>query len=77
MAFFLEYVTDRGAGRFTVGASTVTDAVAKAKDAIDGIDCTSAALRHTPHQSSTFGDGSLLAAYTRSGGWTRREATEE
>jgi hypothetical protein len=74
MVYFLEYVTDEGAGKFIVGGIDTGEAVAKAKGALRGLDCNSAALRHTPDPEAAFGDGSVVAVYTRDQGWWIQEA---
>lgn len=73
MPYFLEYSTDQGVGRFAVEGTNLSDAVAKARTAIQGLDCTSAALRHTPHPHPAFGEGLALAVYTRAEGWKTQE----
>lgn len=69
MPYFLEYATDQGVGRFAVEVTNLSDAVAKARAVLQGLDCTSAALRHTPQTHPAFGEGLALAVYTRADGW--------
>lgn len=57
MAFFLEYVTDNGAGCFAVEATGISDALAMAKGAICGLGCTRATLRQTTESHPSFGGG--------------------
>lgn len=69
MPYFLEYVTDLGAGRVAVESTNLSDAVAKAQAALRGLECTSAVLRHTTCPFPVFGEGPALAAFTRAEGW--------
>jgi hypothetical protein len=77
MAFFLEYTTDHGAGRCVVQGTNLSDAMAKAKSALQGVDCIRATLRHTTAPHSPFGEGSILAAYTVGEGWNISTAGPE
>ena len=69
MPYFLEYRTDLGAGRVAVESTNLGDAVAKARAALRGLECTSAVLRHTTYPFPVFGEGPALAAFTRDEGW--------
>ena len=69
MRYFLEYATDQGAGRFAVEGTNISDVLTKARAALQGLDCTRAALRQTPHPHPIFGEGQALAIYTRTEGW--------
>ena len=77
MAFFLEYATDHGAGRCVVEGTNLSDAMEKARRALQGLDCISAVLRHTPDPHSPFGEGSILAAYTMAEGWNIQKSAPE
>jgi hypothetical protein len=52
-------------------------AMAKARRALQGLDCIRAALRHSPDTHSPFGEGSILAAYTVAEDWNIQEAAPE
>ena len=69
MRYFLECATDQGVGRFAVEGTNLCDALTKARAALQGLDCTRAALRHTSRPRPTFGEGQALAIYTRTEGW--------
>jgi hypothetical protein len=69
MAFFLTYVTERGAGYFTVQATDISDAITKVKGAIHDLRCSSATLRRTTESEPSFGTGYIVAAYTPAIGW--------
>lgn len=71
MAYFLEYTTGIGVGRFVVEGSDFSNALAKAKEELRGLDCIKAALRYcpVPVPESAFGSGSILAVYTQANGW--------
>ncbi|GGI03020.1 hypothetical protein GCM10007170_46060 [Arthrobacter liuii] len=74
MAFFLEYATDHSGGWFTVDGASSSDAAAKAMAALRGLECTHAVLRQTICPRPRFGVGPVLAAFTRSTGWTMHGA---
>lgn len=74
MPYFLEYVTSVGAGRFTLEGVDDINALVKAKEALQGLGCTRAALLYAPAPISVFGAGRILAAYTRADGWTARSS---
>ena len=69
MPYFLEYLTDLSAGCFMVEGLDFNHALAKAKDALRGLECISATLLFTPHSKPTFGTGSVIAAFTKDEGW--------
>lgn len=73
MSLFLEYATSRSVGWSRMEGVTITDAVAEATGALRGLACISATLRHAPAEHHTFGQGTLIAAYTPLEGWTRHE----
>ncbi|WP_460455300.1 hypothetical protein [Arthrobacter bambusae] len=50
------------------------DALARSKDVLRGLQCTSAVLRHADGSSPAFGEGSVLASYAPAGGWRIHEA---
>lgn len=70
MPFFLEYVTGRGAGRFTVEGMSLSEAVAKSGTPLEGLSCLRASLRYTLGTVARFGEGALLAIYSPAEGWT-------
>ncbi|MDP9987304.1 hypothetical protein J2S98_002471 [Arthrobacter oryzae] len=51
MPYFLEYLTDVSAGCFTVDGLDFVHALAKAKNALRGLECISAALLFSPGDS--------------------------
>lgn len=55
MPYFLEYITGVSAGCFTVEGLDFSNALAKAKDALRGLDCLSAALLFSPDPEPIFG----------------------
>lgn len=69
MTYFLEYVTGAGTGRFTVEGVDFSSVLAKAKEALHGLDCTRAVLLHSADPVPVYGQGCVLAAYTQSHGW--------
>ncbi|UKA76180.1 hypothetical protein [Arthrobacter sp. FW306-07-I] len=69
MPYLLEYLTEVSAGCFTVDGLDFNHALAKAKDALRGLECISAALLFSPDPKPTFGKGSVIAAFTKDGGW--------
>lgn len=77
MAYFLEYTTDQAAGRSRIQCVSVAEALTRANDALRGLRCTSAVLRHAPESSPAFGEGFVLAAYTPVEGWRTCEAALE
>lgn len=77
MPYFLEYVTDVGAGRLAVEGTDFTNVLAKAKEALRGLDCSSAALLFSSGPNPVFGKGSILAAYTQADGWSTQQTWPE
>ena len=77
MPYFLEYVTDQTTGRFLIERTSFADALTTAADALRGLRCTSAVVRHAPVASTAFGEGSVLAAYTPVDGWSVHETGPE
>lgn len=73
MAYFLEYVSDQTSGRSRIDCGSFGDALTRAKDALRGLRCTSAVLRHAHASSVAFGEGSVLAVYTPIDGWRVHE----
>lgn len=74
MPFRLEYATEYSVGWFAVEGANFSDAVAKAVHALRGLGCNSAVLRETSSAHHTrFGEGPVLAAFTRSTGWTMQK----
>jgi hypothetical protein len=69
MPYFLEYMSDLGAGWFVVEGLDFTSALAKAKDALRGLDCLTAVLLFSPDRKPTFGKGSVHTTFTREQGW--------
>ena len=67
--FFLEYATKGSLGWFIVKAANISEAVDKATGAMQGLKCTSAALRQAPDRRAGFGQGTVLALYTPAKGW--------
>ena len=74
MPYFVECVTDQTAGRSLIQCASFSDALTRAKDALRGLQCTSAVLRHAHGSSPAFGEGPVLAAYTPAEGWRIHEA---
>ncbi|MFM9275105.1 hypothetical protein [Pseudarthrobacter sp. NKDBFgelt] len=75
MPYFLEYFTGVGAGCFAVEGSDFSAVLAKAAEALRGLECTRAEVLYSPGPIPVFGGGRVLAAYTRSDGWVILEAT--
>ena len=73
MPYFLEYVTDAGAGLFTVEGVTPSHILETAKEALRGIQCTRAALLYSPGPVAVFGQGAVRATYTPAAGWMEFE----
>lgn len=69
MAYFLEYETGVSAGHFTVEGVDFNSVLAKAKEALHGLDCTRAALLYSAQPFPVYGQGCVLATYTRPAGW--------
>ncbi|HET7138665.1 MAG TPA: hypothetical protein VFI36_00770 [Arthrobacter sp.] len=69
MPYVLEYVADQAAGRSLIWCAHFDDALNRAKDALRGLQCTSAVLQHAPASTAAFGEGSVLATYTPDDGW--------
>lgn len=69
MAYFLEYVTGHSVGRSAIGCANFPDTLARAKNALKGLECIKADLRSAP-AASAFGEGLVLAAFTAADGWT-------
>lgn len=70
MPFLLEYGTDHGAGWFAVAGTNSRDAMAKAVEALRGLECSHAVLRQTTYPHAVVGLGPVVAAFTRGEGWT-------
>lgn len=70
MPYFLEYATGNGTGRFVVGGTDSSGVLAKANEAVQGLDCIRARILWCPEPVSVFGAGSLRATYTPKVGWT-------
>lgn len=77
MPYFLEYATGAGTGHIRLEALDLSDVLAKAEDALRGMNCLSAALLYSPDPVPAFGKGSTLATYTRAHGWIPRHGTAE
>lgn len=73
MPYLVEYVTDRSIGRSVICSASFDDALEKAKEALKGLQCNSAALLHTLEANPVFGEGDVLARYTPAEGWSIRE----
>lgn len=69
MAYFLEYETGVSAGHFTLDGVDFSSVLAKAKEALRGLDCTRAALLYSAQPFPVYGQGCVLATYTQSHGW--------
>ncbi|MET4147190.1 hypothetical protein ABIB45_004130 [Arthrobacter sp. UYCo732] len=69
MPYFVEYVTDQAVGHSVIYCVKFADALSEAKDALLGLHCTSAVLRHIPGSNPAFGEGPVLAIYTPAEGW--------
>lgn len=74
MGYFLEYTSGQAAGRFHIQCVSLGEALTRARDALRGLRCTSAVLRHSPGSSPAFGEGFVLAAYTPAEGWQIHDA---
>jgi len=72
MPNFLEYRTGVSAGCFAAKGTDFSDALAKATDALRGLDCLHATLLYSSEQN-LFGTGEVLAAFTRARGWSTGE----
>ncbi len=69
MPYSLEYISGVGAGWFVVEGLDFPSALAKAKDALIGLDCLRALLLFSPDPKPAFGKGSVHAAFTQDEGW--------
>ena len=69
MPYFLEYITGVSAGCFAVEGLDFANALAKAKDALRGVDCLSAVLLFSPDPKPIFGKGSVIATFRQDEGW--------
>jgi len=77
MGYVLEYVTEVSAGQFTVEGVDFNSVLEKAKEALHGLECTRATLLYSPHPLPVYGNGCVLAAYTKAQGWiTHRHQTQ-
>lgn len=74
MPYFVEYVTVQTVGRSVLPCVNVGDALARAEDALRGLTCSSAVLRHTPGSNTAFGAGNVVAVYTPAEGWRMHQA---
>ncbi|MDQ0144734.1 hypothetical protein [Pseudarthrobacter niigatensis] len=70
MTYFLEYLTLHSVGRASIHSLTFHDALSKAKQSLQGLECLRAVLRYTQGEGPAFGEGVVTAAFTASGGWT-------
>lgn len=69
MSYVVEYVTVQAVGRSVLSCMSVGDALIRAEDALQGLTCSSAVLRHTLESSTAFGEGSVVAVYSAAEGW--------
>lgn len=70
MPYFLEYVTAASVGRVTMEGLDVSTLLSRATEAVRGLECLTAALLYSPDPTPSYGNGSVLATYTRAHGWT-------
>ena len=77
MPYFLEYITGVSGGCFAVEGLDFTNALAKAKDALRGVDCLSAALLFSPDSKPILGKGSVIATFRQGEGWDIQDERPE
>lgn len=77
MPYFLEYVTGLSVGRFALEGLDFTNFLSRAEEAVRGLNCLSATLLYSPDSIPVFGNGSVLAAYSRADGWISQEELPE
>ncbi|KRE81426.1 hypothetical protein ASG86_12925 [Arthrobacter sp. Soil764] len=77
MAYIVKYRTGASTGWFRVEGMHLSDAVAKAKDALRGLNCAYAVLLFSICPTQPGGDVSVVATYTQVEGWSVQEARPE
>lgn len=70
MPFYLEYTVNQNADiRSALDGNSREEALPRAADAVRRLDCGGALLRFSDVASVSFGNGQLVATYTRTEGW--------
>ncbi|WP_285247713.1 MULTISPECIES: hypothetical protein [unclassified Pseudarthrobacter] len=77
MAYIVNYRTGTSTGWFRVEGLHLSDALAKAKNALRGLNCAYAVLLFSIYPAQSGGEVSVVATYTQAEGWSVQETWDD